>query len=133
MVVNFNRSISLKFKQPFQGPVIIAVNMGMAYNVYAALRRYAIKKGVFYASSGIMLKNIGLIDEKTISLSAASPRVANTTFCFIGKDGRLLKKEQPSGPETPASYTVQGDEGYVRVEASREDGAQAWTQPFWVE
>ena len=93
----------------------------------------AVKNGAFYASSGIILKNIALIDGKTISLSAASPRVANTTFSFIGKDGRLLKKERPSGPETPVLYTARGDEGYIRVEASREDGAQAWTQPFWME
>ena len=90
----------------------------------------AIKNGAFYASSGIMLKDIEVFAEKTISLSAASPRVANTTFSFIGKDSCLLKKERPSGPETPASYTARGDESYVRVEASREDGAQAWTQPF---
>jgi hypothetical protein len=93
----------------------------------------AIKRGAFYSSSGVLLKNIAVHDNKTITLSAASPRVINTIFRFIGRDGRLLFEEQAREAESPVSYTVKGDEGYVRIEASREDGAPAWTQPFWIE
>ena len=93
----------------------------------------AVKTGAFYSSSGILLKNIEVIDEKTISLSNATPRTSGTVFSFIGRDVRLLKKQQPQDPESPATYTVRGDEGYIRVEASREDGARAWVQPFWIE
>ena len=92
----------------------------------------AIKAGAFYASSGILLKDINVSNNR-ITLSAASPRVANTVFRFIGQGGRILKEEQAPEAESPVSYTVNGDESYVRVEASREDGAQAWTQPFWLE
>ena len=92
----------------------------------------AIKAGAFYSSSGILLENIELKDN-TITLSAATPRVPNTVFKFIGQEGKLLKKELVQEAQAAVSYTVKGNEGYVRVEASREDGAQAWTQPFWIE
>jgi hypothetical protein len=92
----------------------------------------AIRDGTFYASSGIILKNISLIDNRTISLASASPMVSAITFRFIGKGGKLLKEEQTVEPEASVSYTINGGEGYVRVEASREDGARAWIQPFWV-
>jgi hypothetical protein len=54
-------------------------------------------------------------------------------FRFVGKGGKVLKEEKAATPEAAVLYTVNGDEGYVRVEASREDGARAWTQPFWIE
>ena len=92
----------------------------------------AIEMGAFYSSSGILIRDISISDNRIISLSAASPRVSSTIFRFIGKNGKILKEEQPSGPESPASYTIKGDEGYVRAEAFREDGAMAWTQPFFI-
>ena len=46
----------------------------------------------------------------------------------IGHGGRLLKAVS----STTASYRVNGDEGYVRVEAIRDDGARAWSQPFFL-
>jgi hypothetical protein len=92
----------------------------------------ALEKGSFYASSGIILKDIE-VTERGISLAAASRRVKGTVFRFIGKGGKLLKEETPADPEGTAGYTVQGNETYVRVEACREDGARAWTQPFWIE
>ncbi|MDR0450353.1 MAG: CehA/McbA family metallohydrolase [Treponema sp.] len=92
----------------------------------------ALEKGAFYASSGIVLKDIG-VKGGSISLTAASGRVKGTVFRFIGKDGKLLKEERAAEPEAAASYTPRGDESYVRVEACREDGARAWTQPFWIE
>jgi hypothetical protein len=92
----------------------------------------ALKAGSFYASSGILLKDIEAIDNRTISLAAASSRVPGTRFRFIGKGGKVLKEETTTKPELSVSYTLKGDEGYVRVEAAREDGAMAWTQPFWI-
>jgi len=86
----------------------------------------AISRGRFYSSSGILLKDI-TAGENRIHIAAASPRVPETVFRFIGKDGILLAEQ--SGKE--ACYTVRGNEGYVRVEACREDGSMAWTQPFW--
>jgi hypothetical protein len=92
----------------------------------------ALEKGAFYASSGIILKNIE-VTGRGISLAAASRRVKGTVFRFIGKGGKLLKEETAAEPEAAVGYTVRGDETYIRVEACREDGARAWTQPFWIE
>jgi hypothetical protein len=93
----------------------------------------ALEAGAFYASSGITLKAIEVTDKGSISLAAASKRVKDTVFRFIGKGGKLLKEERSAAPEAAVSYTPRGDETYVRVEACREDGARAWTQPFWIE
>jgi hypothetical protein len=90
----------------------------------------AIKRGSFYASSGIRLGEIKVTDGRTISVAAAAARVPGTVFRFIGKGGRVLKEEKAAAPTAEVSYTLKGDEGYVRVEAIREDGARAWTQPF---
>jgi hypothetical protein len=90
----------------------------------------AIKRGSFYASSGIRLGEIKVTDGRTISVAAATPRVPGTVFRFIGKGGRVLKEEPAASAEAAVSYTVNGNEGYVRLEAIREDGAMAWTQPF---
>ena len=87
----------------------------------------AIRRGAFYSSSGILLKDIWAEGNK-IHLAAASPGMPETLFRFIGKNGVLLAEY--SGSE--AVYAVRGDECYVRAEASREDGAMAWAQPFWI-
>jgi hypothetical protein len=93
----------------------------------------AIEGGAFYASSGITLKAIEVTGNRSLSLAAASGRVKDTVFRFIGKGGKLLKEERAAAPEAAVSYSFRGDESYVRAEAYREDGARAWTQPFWIE
>ena len=88
----------------------------------------AIKRGSFYASFGIKLEDIK-VEDNIISLKNGDKRVPYVYFKFIGKNGKVLKEEK--GNE--ASYIVKGDEGYIRVEAYREDGARAWLQPFLIE
>ncbi|MDR1566726.1 MAG: hypothetical protein LBS48_05530 [Treponema sp.] len=92
-----------------------------------------IKTGSFYASSGIILKYIRLDAMGRISLAATTPRAGGTSFRFIGKNGKLLSERTVQEPGEPVMYQVQGDEGYVRVEALREDGVMAWISPFWIE
>jgi hypothetical protein len=106
--------------------------MALGKEKSAAAILAAIETGAFYASSGIVLKRIEVANERTVSLAAASGRVKDTVFRFIGKDGRLLKEERAAEPEAAVSYTFRGDETYVRAEAYREDGARAWTQPLWI-
>jgi histidinol phosphatase-like PHP family hydrolase len=93
----------------------------------------AIEAGAFYASAGIFLKDIQVIENRRISLAAAAKKVPGTLFRFIGKGGRLLAEVRAETPDGEVSYDPHGDEAYVRVEAVREDGAMAWTQPFWIE
>ncbi|MDR2535430.1 MAG: hypothetical protein LBD29_05280 [Treponema sp.] len=91
----------------------------------------AIKTGAFYASSGILLTDFQVQDNE-ISAAPALTRVSGTVLRFIGTGGTVLWETKPLTPGERAVYTVQGDEGYVRIEASREDGAMAWSSPFWI-
>ncbi|MDU4911169.1 hypothetical protein [Clostridium baratii] len=88
----------------------------------------AIRRGSFYASFGIKVKNIEVKDN-IISVENGDARVPYGFFKFIGKDGVTLKEEKGN----KGTYEVKGDEGYVRIEVYREDGARAWLQPFVIE
>lgn len=85
----------------------------------------ALLEGSFYASSGVFLDEIG-VKNNTITVKAQKIPVE---FYFIGKYGKTLKRETGIS----SSYTCSGEEAYVRVELRREDGAFAWTQPFFIE
>ncbi|MGL4850388.1 MAG: hypothetical protein ACRC28_15970 [Clostridium sp.] len=107
---------------------------GGAYNYVLAKEKTkeeiieAMRRGSFYASFGVKIKDIK-VDGNTISLKKDDDRVPYVFFKFIGKNGEVLKIEKG----TESSYTVKGNEGYVRIEVYREDGAKAWTQPFFIE
>ena len=47
---------------------------------------------------------------------------------FIGKGGRLLSERA----EPSATYTIKGDEGYVRARVLESNGQMAWAQPVRV-
>jgi hypothetical protein len=83
----------------------------------------SLRQGAFVASSGAGLTALGVAGT-TITAETA----AGSSLRFIGRGGRLLMAV--SGPS--GSYRVSGDEGYVRVEAIRDDGARAWSQPFFL-
>lgn len=103
-----------------------AFNMVLATEKNADSIMTAIKRGSFYASTGIFLSSIKVEDsEITIDLSH---RHIPADFKFIGYNGKVLKTSTGSS----ANYPCKGDEGYVRVEIRREDGSMAWTQPFWI-
>ena len=84
----------------------------------------SVKKGRFYASSGVFLKDICVSDDEiSLKLEHNIPAYIR----FIGYKGKLLK--ETFGLE--GSYKADGSEKYIRVEVFREDGAKAWTQPFY--
>jgi hypothetical protein len=83
----------------------------------------SLRHGSFYASSGPEFSKLTLAG-RTIEVEA-SP---GTKLRFIGRGGHLLKTiDGPVG-----AYQVSGNEGYVRVEATRDAGGRAWSQPFFV-
>ncbi|MDQ0148192.1 hypothetical protein ACFO6R_03420 [Eubacterium multiforme] len=108
--------------------------VGGAYNMVLCQEKTtesiinSIKRGSFYASFGMILKDIKL-NNNTISLKNGDERVPYIYFKFIGKNGVTLKEEKGN----VGTYEIQGNEGYVRVETYREDGARAWLQPFIIE
>ena len=83
----------------------------------------SLRRGAFIASSGAEFNSL-TVAGATITAEAAP----GSSLRFIGRGGRLLKTvSAPVG-----SYRVSGSEGYVRVEAIRDDGARAWSQPFFI-
>ena len=83
-----------------------------------------LQRGAFFASAGAEFNRISLSGR---TISAEAP--AGSVLRFIGRDGRLLKLVGAS----VGSYQVTGTEGYVRIESVRDDGARAWSQPFFLD
>lgn len=85
----------------------------------------SLKRGNFYSSSGATL-SLSLSDKTITAITGAS-----ATFEWIGSGGVVLRTV--SGVLTD-SYTVVGNETYVRLRVTRaSDGAKAWSNPFWVD
>lgn len=84
----------------------------------------SLRRGAFVASTGAAFSEFR-VDGLTITAQAD----AGTSLRFIGRGGRLLKAVSAGS----GSYRVSGDEGYVRVEAIRDDGGRAWSQPFFLD
>ncbi len=82
----------------------------------------AIKHGSFYATQGPVIDDIQFDGRSLIVSSSGAESVS-----FYGKDGKLLKTVDGA----VANYTLNGDEGYVRTEVSK-DGLKAWTQPLFL-
>lgn len=83
----------------------------------------ALREGRCYASSGVFFEAIEVEGDVIRIVTRNADRIA-----FVGKHGRWLKWVN----ERAAEYQVQGNEGYVRVEAYGPHGSTAWTQPFFI-
>ena len=81
----------------------------------------AIRRGDFYASSGIVLDSIAYASDHLYVKS-----VNGTSIRFVGKGGQLLTTLSAS----EGSYTITGNEGYVRAEITNSANQMAWTQPI---
>lgn len=83
----------------------------------------AIKNGAFYSSTGVHFTEL-TVEDSTIIIAAENA----TKIVFIGNNRDTL---QTSFSDT-SSYRIDGNEGYIRVEASDNAGKKAWSQPlFW--
>jgi len=83
----------------------------------------SLRRGAFVASSGAEFTSL-TVAGVTITAEAGP----GSSLRFIGRGGRLLRAVSGNS----GSYRVTGNEGYVRVEAIRDDGARAWSQPFFI-
>jgi hypothetical protein len=88
----------------------------------------ALKRGSFYASTGIWLNSIRC-RRGMLEVEIGDPRTPPSLIRFIGKNGAVLQEAVGKW----AGYEPRGDELYVRVECHREDGAKAWSQPFFID
>lgn len=85
----------------------------------------SLKRGDFYASTGVELTDYKA-DGKQIAVTIKEERSSKYRIQFIGRGGRILSEATTS----PATYTIKGDEGYVRAKIHESNGKMAWTQPL---
>ena len=84
----------------------------------------AFRRGDFYASSGITLRELKVDSAQyRLEITPAGDRRYLTEF--IGQNGRVLARSTTLRP----SYTITGNEGYVRARVTDSSGRMAWTQP----
>jgi hypothetical protein len=84
----------------------------------------ALERGEFYSSTGVQLQSL-VTSPASITVTVRQERDSKYRIQFIGRQGRLLGESATS----PASYTFQGDEGYVRAKVIESNGKLAWIQP----
>jgi hypothetical protein len=82
-----------------------------------------IRNGNFYASTGVILKDYKN-DGKTFTIDTEN----GSNITFIGKNGKILSEVKG----TKATYSIKGDEKYIRIKISGDKGKMAWTQPVEV-
>jgi hypothetical protein len=84
-----------------------------------------IRRGDFYASTGVTLRELSMT-ARQIRLTIARPENDDRQFTteFIGRGGRVLSTVRGM----TAEYAVKGDEGYVRARVVDSNGRRAWTQ-----
>lgn len=85
----------------------------------------ALRDGNYYATNGNDIE-ISVKDNVLTAVSTASSK-----FEFIGKNGYVYKTENGI---TTSSYTIKGDEVYIRVKSTRlSDNKEAWAQPIFID
>lgn len=89
--------------------------------ISAQALRDALQRGAFYASTGLEI-DCGVRDGR-VWISVREPSKIRVL------DASAAIRTDVTGDA--ASYSVQGDEGYLRVECEAE-GRKAWSQPFWI-
>jgi hypothetical protein len=82
-----------------------------------------IRKGNFYATTGILLSDYR-VNRKSISINTSN----GSSIKFIGYNGTILSAVKGS----KASYHFKGNESYVRVKITNDEGKMAWTQPVLI-
>lgn len=87
----------------------------------------AMERGDFYASTGVVLDDYR-VDGRGMTVAVRPARSSRYRIQFIGRGGRLLADV----PDSKATYTFTGGEGYVRAKAIESNGRVAWMQPAMV-
>jgi hypothetical protein len=84
----------------------------------------AIRRGDFYATTGVTLKTY-TATRASIDLEITPRGVSRYRIEFVGRGGRVLS----SATGLRARYAPRAEDGYVRVRISDSNGRRAWTQP----
>ncbi len=89
----------------------------------------SIKRGRFYVSNGLLIKNISFKDNVLkISAEEEVPTFSNShRFTVVGEHGRVLLTRFCDELE----YVFGEKEKYIRIHITSEYGSMLWTQPFY--
>lgn len=107
---------------PGQGWIYIRANELSEAAILGALR-----KGDFYASTGVELSDYQMTTKRIVVTVKELPS-SKYRIQFIGRGGKLLSEALSS----PATYLIKGDESYVRARILESNGKMAWTQPLMI-
>jgi hypothetical protein len=88
----------------------------------------SIENGNFYSSTGVELVKIETND-RVMSIEIDAANAAGYETRFIGKNGRVFKTASAT---LKPSYTMLGDEQYIRAVVTGPNGKQAWVQPVFI-
>ena len=88
----------------------------------------SIERGLFFSSNGPSIEDIRVEGEEIVVESSQARSIS-----FIANTALGIKYTAEKGTIKGASYTLKGQENYVRVEVTDELGRKAWSNPLYVE
>ena len=119
---HFKRPYDAWAARPGQGWVVVRAEKLSSEALLAALER-----GDFYASTGVEIADYE-VTAGAMTVTIRERGATKFTTQFIGRGGKILQTSI-----TPVStYSIRGDEGYVRAKVVDSNGKSAWLQPFVV-
>lgn len=113
---------SYELTRPGRSWIVVRADTLTAPAILSAMRR-----GDFYASNGVMFKDIAVTPQQ-IRVTIQQVYDYRYRTEFIGRNGKVLATV--SGLD--ATYTIRGTEGYVRARVTDSNGARALTQATFV-
>ena len=107
--------------RPGRGWIMVRADTLTAGAILSAIRR-----GDFYASTGVTLADV-VVGPATMRLAIPRTGFDDRRYIteFVGSGGRVLARVHGLSP----AYSIRGDEGYVRARVTDSNGRMAWTQP----
>jgi hypothetical protein len=118
----FKQPWNRKAARPGQGWVMVRAARLTPADILGALER-----GDFYASTGIVLDDVR-VTAGGIEIRIKPDGQTKYRVQFIGEGGKV----QAEAFDSPAVYTFDGTERYVRARVQDSNGWTAWTQPVYL-
>jgi len=116
----------LSLKRPTdtcKGWIMVKVNKRSLESLMDSLR-----KGLFYSSTGPEIFDVQIKGE-TIHVKMSPAQSVN----FIARNGLGRRIVAFDKPLSEATYTIKGNEGYIRIEVEDGKGGTAWTNPMIIQ
>lgn len=118
---HFQREFAPERSNPGRGWVVVRTARLDARAIMEAL-----ESGAFYASMAPVLDDITVTD-RALTIAIRQRADFKYTTTFIGANGRVLAVDRTLTP----TYTLTGDETYVRARVTDSGGRHAWVQPVF--